>query len=276
MLVKLVIMLCVYDFMDMRKIMDFTEIIINNNYKGVNPVQFGHADCPPEWSFGPAVRDHWLLHYVVSGTGYFERDGKKHKVKQGEFFVIPPYLETYYIADKNDPWHYIWIGFTTEMDLPEIFCKPIVRMSGAGEVFKEMLLCRNMENGKSAFLTAQLWKLMSLALETGDYEPDHIEKAISFMNSEYMNGISVSDIAKQLSLDRSYFTTLFTRKIGVSPGQYLLDLRLTKAANLMTLYGESPTTASFSVGYSDIYHFSKAFKKKYGCSPRAYKKSRQQ
>lgn len=248
------------------------EMIIDKGYAGINPVQFGYENCSPSHSFGPAVRSHWLLHYVISGYGRFEREGKAYRVSPGEIFVIPPYLETYYEADKDHPWQYIWIGFLADDKLSAVFGTPIIRCPGVGQVFEDMRRCGDMESGKSAFLSSRIWELISLLLESDKERVDYIEKALHYIRSEYMYDINIGLLAERLNLDRSYFTTLFTQKIGVPPGKYLSNLRLEKAAELMTVYGESPTTAAMSVGYPDIYHFSKAFKQKYGCSPRQYRR----
>ena len=72
------------------------ELVIDQQYRGYNPVQFGSETCVPGHFFGPSVRTHWLLHYVVYGCGKFERDGIVHEVKSGDIFVIPPYKETNY------------------------------------------------------------------------------------------------------------------------------------------------------------------------------------
>ena len=72
------------------------EIIIDREYPGFNPVQFGYEDCRPGHAVGPGIRTHWLLHYVVWGKGIFCRDGVTHEVRPGDIFVIPPYEETYY------------------------------------------------------------------------------------------------------------------------------------------------------------------------------------
>lgn len=247
-----------------------SEFVIDYQYGGLNPMQFGYQTCPPSHSFGPAVRPHWLLHYIVSGFGTFVRQGVTHRVGPGEIFVIPPYLETYYEADPENPWNYIWIGFTTQEELPEFFSQPILNCPGAGELFQEMILCKNMENGRSAYLSSCLWKLMALLLEQRKPVSDYIDKAIHCMHAEYGNGITVLEIAKRLNLDRSYFSTVFSQRMGISPQEYLINLRLTKAAELMIAHGESPTTAALSVGYPDLYHFSKIFKKHFGMSPRAY------
>jgi len=253
-----------------------SEIVINKGYAGIDPMQFGYEDCAPLHSYGPAVRQHWLLHYIVSGRGVFVREGVTHHLQPGDIFVIPPYLETFYQADEQDPWRYIWVGFYADEKTAAVFSEPVIRVRGAGSIFEDMRRCRNMESGKSAFLGSRVWELAALIMEAGSSEVGYIEKALNLIGSEYMNDLSVGLIAARLNLDRSYFTTLFTQKVGQSPGKYLLNLRLEKAAELMTVYGESPTTAAMSVGYNDLYHFSRAFKNKYGEPPREYRRKRLQ
>lgn len=250
--------------------MTHSEIITNCNYPGLNPVQFGYENCAPSHAYGPAVRTHWLLHYIISGFGKFTREGTTHSVSPGHLFVIPPYLETYYKADREKPWNYIWIGFTATEPLPDIFSNPVISCPDAGKIFNEMLSCRSMDNGKSAFLSGCLWKLMGVLLEQGTSKSDYIDKALSYMHSEYMRGITIQDIADRIGLHRSYFCTLFSRQLGITPSQYLINLRLTKAAELMIDHGERPSVAAASVGYEDLFHFSKIFKKYYGMSPQNY------
>lgn len=251
------------------------EFIINENYKDFNPLLFGSENCMPNWSFGPTKREYWLLHYVVSGKGIFRRENTTYNIKAGDIFVIPPYIETYYQADKEKPWHYIWVGFTTSNEkLLKPFLYPIIKCNNAGEIFITMLDCLNMENGKSAFLSSCIFKLYSALLETNDKSSnDYVDKALNYIHAEYMKKISVNEIAGLLNLNRSYLTVLFKNKIGDTPGQYILNYRLQKAANLMLTHGETPSNVAIYCGFSDLYSFSKAFKKKFGCSPKNYKKN---
>ena len=258
--------------MEQRTADGIRRIIIDRHYHGFNPLQFGDQKCSSDHSFGPAVRMHWLLHYVVKGQGIFIRNGEKHHVKAGDMFVIPPYVEHYYAADAEHPWEYIWIGFTAEETLPPALGQPIIHDARIGPRFEDMMRCYRMENGQSAFLSSRLWELMSILLEQEEVHVDYIQKALSCMYTEYMTGITVSEVAERLNLDRSYFSMLFKKKQGISPQQYLLQLRLTRAAELMTVYGERPSVAGMSVGYPDLYHFSKIFKAHYGLSPREYQK----
>ena len=245
------------------------EIIIDNHFPGLNPVQFGFETCKPHYAFGPCVRTHWLLHYVVSGYGTFIREGITHTVCPGQIFVIPPYVETFYQADENLPWKYIWIGFTGDK-IPECFSQPIITNSNAGNIFYEMKECANFENGRSAYLSSCLWKLVSILSEQDVEKSDYVDKALHYMHANYANHITIQEIANSLGLNRKYFCALFTQRVGIPPSEYLVNYRLNKAAELMTIHQQTPTTAALSVGYSDIYHFSKSFKKRYGMSPRNY------
>lgn len=250
----------------------YQEIIIDQGYEGFNPVCFGSETCRPGHYYGPAVRTYWLLHYVVKGFGTFERDGKTHRVKPGEIFVIPPYEETYYQADEERPWRYIWIGFTATQPLPSVFLQAVIRCSGVGAVFEGMHRCHEMGNGCSAFLAGKLWELIAVLLDQSVPEADYVDRALNCMNAEYATGITVQEIADRLNLDRSYFSTIFKEKMEISPRDYLKNLRLQRAAELILRHGVSPSTAGVSVGYGDIYHFSKAFKQHFGQSPRSYQK----
>ena len=247
-----------------------SEIVIDQHYKGYNPVQFGSETCDPGHYFGPSVRTHWLLHYVVYGFGKFERDGIVWEVKPGDMFVIRPYEETYYEADAKKPWRYIWVGFTTEEQEIPFLTEPVIHCPGAGAVFEDMLRCGKMENGRSAFLSGKIWELFSVLMEGGEPNADYVEKALNCMNSEYVHGITVQQVADRLNINRSYLSELFKEQMGLSPQKYLINLRLEKAAELLTIYGESPSTAGTSVGYPDLYHFSKIFKQHFGVSPRRY------
>lgn len=247
------------------------EAIVDSGHIALVPVQYGHQKCPPLWSHGPAVRTFWLLHYVLSGKGVFLRDGILHEVNAGDIFVIPPYDETFYQADENEPWHYIWIGFSADPSAESIFSNPVIHRPEAEEIFRQMRRCEAMEGGKSAFLRSKLWELISMLLEEKTPLPSYIEKALAFFHAEYANQISVSDAAKHLNLNRSYFCSVFKKELGIPPMEYLLNLRLQKAAELMQNHKVPPTVAATSSGFSDYCNFSKAFKKKYGVSPRIFR-----
>lgn len=238
----------------------------------IKPVIFGNEACKPSHHFGPAVRVYWLVHFVVSGFGAFQIDEQTYHLSPGDLFVIPPYVQTYYEADAEHPWEYIWIGFTCDGELP---C-PLphtIRCPEALNAFEQIRNAHSLGNGRAAFLTARIWDMFSLILETQTVHPNYVTAALDLIHSEYMLDLSVSGIAQRLGLDRSYFSTLFKESTGTSPGQYLFHYRMSVAASLISKGESSITTIATSVGYSDLFNFSRMFKRHFGVSPRAYSKT---
>ena len=243
--------------------------VIEGNFSDINPVQFGYEKCKSAHFYGPAVRTHWLIHFVVSGSGIFKIGEKVYNVSKGEMFVIPPYVETYYAADNKKPWEYIWIGFTSKGELP-VKLEDTIYCPEAELIFQKMKNCIECENGRTAFLCARIWDLFSVIMENRKIEIDYVQKALSCIHSEYMTGVTVQDISDRLNINRSYFSMIFKKKTGVSPVKYLVDYRMKIAASLMVKRGMNVTVAANSVGYTDIFNFSKMFKRYYGLSPKKY------
>ena len=250
------------------------EFITNKGYKGFNPYEFGFEDCEPSHHFGPIVRQNWLFHYVVSGFGTFQINGKTYNLGPGQMFVIPPNVASYYEADSKKPWTYIWIGFLTDSELP-LNMPDVVNAPELGETFESMKQCFKMKNGKEAFLTGKIWEIFSKVLEQTKPTVDWIDISIDYMNSNCHNKINISDIADKIGFERSYFSSAFKKKVGLSPQQYLIKLRMEKAATMMLKSAIKPSIAALSVGYDDMFAFSKTFKKHFGLSPRDYVKANQ-
>lgn len=247
------------------------EIILQQKLPSVSPVSFGFEKCRPSHSYGPAVRTHWLLHYVEAGFGTFTVQGSRHLVSPGSIFVIPPYQEISYQADLKQPWEYIWIGFLADGAMPDAFDHPVLQCPGAGSIFQKMKTCHDFQNGRNWFLCAGLMELIALLSEQSPSEEDYVLQAISYMHAEFAQPMNVTLLADQLGIDRSYFSAMFVKKMGVSPGKFLERLRLEKAAELLLNHGCMVSTAALSCGYQDQAHFSKRFKAHFGVSPRDFR-----
>lgn len=253
--------------------MMYVAIVSDEDYKGLNPVQFGYEDCKKGHYYGPAIRPYWLIHFVVSGFGYYRIGEREYNVCPGEMFVIPPFEETFYKADNQKPWTYIWIGFTCDEPLPAEL-PDVIHCPEAMQIFESMKKCDSFNQGKSAYLSAKLWELFSMLLCNQKPHTDYVQAALDCIHSEYMHGITIEQIADKLKLDRCYFSTLFKKKTGLSPKQYLTNYRMVMAASLLTEKNTSITVTACSVGYSDLFTFSKAFKRHFGVSPNEYIKKK--
>lgn len=245
------------------------EIIFDKNYEGINPIQFGYETCKKSHGYGPAMRTFWLFHFVVSGKGIFKIDDKQYELSAGMMFVIPPFKETYYEADSDDPWEYIWVGFTGTPPLQLENCYDIPR---ALRIFEHMKSSNYLSNGRTEFILGRLWDLFSLLLEENKTKEDHIGGVVNLIHSQYMTPLTVQRMAKSVHLERTYLSKIFSEKMGISPRQYLIEYRMKQAKTFLSL-GYSVTTTAFSVGYSDVYTFSKVFKQRFGEAPSHYQKN---
>ena len=72
----------------------------------------GFQNCDPLCQWGPGIRDHYLIHYIISGKGYYKVNNKTYTLVAGDTFLVYPNTEVIYYADENEPWEYAWVGFT--------------------------------------------------------------------------------------------------------------------------------------------------------------------
>lgn len=259
------------------------KFITNIDLKPINPIQCGMQECPSEYSFGPAVRDFWLLHFVISGKGYFTNGKNTEEVKENGIFVIRPYEKTSYKADKDEPWSYIWIGFSSDIALPDVLNeKDVIEAPYLRETFEsayhDAYFSESRTDGAyEHFLCGKIWEILGKLLKLSQRAPTpyetYVRPAISIMLSEYQKGITVGQIAERLHISYGYFCDIFRAETGRTPKKYLNMLRLDKAALMLTIRNFSITLAATSVGYPDVFAFSRAFKRHYGCSPTEYVKA---
>ena len=109
--------------------------LTDRKLQDLNPLTAGEEACVPGHSFGPAIRNYTLIHYVLRGKGTLYARGGTFPVRAGQIFVILPGEVTTYTADADDPWYYRWIGFNGTLStrfsqlppvisLPETFFMP--------------------------------------------------------------------------------------------------------------------------------------------------------
>ena len=99
----------------------------------------------------------------------------------------------------------------------------------------------------------------------------YIKEAISYIEQNFQNDITVETIAASCGLNRSYFGKIFHENMGKSPQEFLISYRMSKAAELLRLTGLSIADIGNAVGYPNQLHFSRAFKNVYGISPRQWR-----
>ena len=240
--------------------------ITNRNFKDFNPIVCGHHVCDGGYFYGPNMRNCFLVHYVESGKGVFVKRGKEYPVHKNQIFVIVPGEVTKYIADKDDPWVYSWIGFTGEMAEKFRTLPPVADITTS--VFSRMLKASDYKSCREEFLCHCLWEFYCELFENSTPSYDCVKTACDYINAHYTGELHISDVARAVGLERTYLSKIFRQKTGITMQNYLIDARLNHAKELL-LQGYNVSQAAIMCGYDDQFNFSKMFKKKFGKSPSA-------
>jgi AraC-like DNA-binding protein len=114
----------------------------------------------------------------------------------------------------------------------------------------------------------QFSRLLHIAAKQSAGNP--VAAALAYIREHYAEPVTVNDMAEQVALSPSSFSHLFREVTGRSPYQFLKELRLDRARELLLDGRLSVTDVSRRVGYSSASHFIKEFRSRFGTTPRAY------
>ena len=240
------------------------------------PVRAGYQRCDPGYSFGPVARDSYTIEYVHAGRGFLYKGNQKILVTAGHCFILRPGESFRLQADTLDPWTYIWVGFRSPLQLPELYKQDVFDAREFTNLFLSIANCNKPANRPlEPLLVSYIWKLLFILQQmhnpmekSGKKSEEYVEQACNLISRHYAT-IDVQTIASQLHLNRSYLSRIFRENTGISIQSYLTNTRL-QAARSLILQKYTVSQASTMVGYSDIASFSRAFKNYYKISPKQY------
>lgn len=249
----------------------------------------GCAECAPLHSFGPAVRPNYLIHLIIEGKGRYLAGDECYELEKGQGFLIEPEVQTFYQADEEEPWSYMWVAFDGTR------VKEYLSGIGLGQGkitfccehisdIKVMLFNIMEKNTYSvendflrqsflyAFFAALSRNLTVDFLSKNESENVYVRKAVEYIQNNFFKKMHISDIADFVGVSRGYLHKLFIRSLSQSPQEYLINYRLTRGAELLTGSRLPVETVAQSCGYEDPLVFAKQFKKLTGKTPTRYRK----
>ena len=233
----------------------------------------------PGSHYGPVIRSVHILECCTAGSGSVIINGTTFPVTAGCCYVLLPGDTVVHTSDKETPREGFWCaldgisvaghmdnaGITSQSPFvsPALF-DPICRLL---EQLTQIWVCR--DAGAQLRQTACAYGILGIMLQNkpATEKSSLIDMAVGFMQIHYPEKLTVSGLAEQVGLERTYFSDLFRKKTGVSPYQYLTRLRIQKACQLIQVHGISET--SYLVGM-EPHNFGRVFKKEVGYSPRDY------
>lgn len=259
----------------------------------VNLDECGIEQGIPGFGYKYEVLKNSVIHYVTKGCGTFKFNNKVYNLKEGDIFILLKGMDVEYMASIDDPWEYYWIGFSGSkvgeyLNRTSIIDSYVANCSGNSKIpniivnMCEISKTYNPSNSDDIVLLKELYSLLYTLIkefpkpfEYKDKElHTYIQDAIDFINSNYMNSITVHEIAEHVNLSRSYLYKMFIKNLKISPQKYLINLRMYKATLLLKNTKLPIGEIANKVGYADSLLFSKTFSKYFSVSPLNYRNNK--
>jgi AraC-like DNA-binding protein len=251
-------------------------------------VQFiGHYYTNPGYSIERDNLDSCLLLNTISGTGYLHYRGVKHELKRGAVFLIDCRDYHLYHTDPDDLWEFNWvhIGGKTGQDYAEQLLKqggPVVR-EAEGEITAglERLheLMRNRDERSdllgASLIVEMLTSVLLAAMEGQRKEeriPSFVRQIKTCLELRLRDSVSLDDLAREFSVSKYHLSREFKKFTGYSPYEYLINLRLAEAKELLKTTDLSVEEVAYRVGYTNVTHFIQTFKKREQSTPLRFRK----
>lgn len=253
---------------------------------GLWPIHAGINEAKPDYHAGPRMVPYYSLHFVKSGAVELH-DGQQTAVlhKGDVFCLFPNRTYTYRIHPCPDKLRMGWIAFQGEQaalildSVPMNAALPYAHKKMTREfllTFEQLLHAGTGVSMQDRLNRSILsYRLLSQLLPAESEQsipgkPDQwIEDSKNYMDTHYTEDITVQDTAAYVGIHRSYFSKMFTERVGTTPTLYLKRLKMDKSL-LMLQQGHSVLETALSLGYSDTASFSRAFRRYFGSAPTRY------
>ena len=145
-------------------------------------------------------------------------------------------------------------------------------------IYEIVFAFRNEQTLSEVRLSQKLYTLLTAMVDTASQEAgqteenDTVSKAMHFIQEQYMNPISLLDVATHVNMSQFHFFRLYRKDCGYSPHEYLILTRLNRAKHLLKTTGLPVKVIAQKVGYQNVSSFTNAFTDRVGISPTLFRK----
>ena len=237
-----------------------------------------------DWQHGRMLESFALV-YISSGRGKFESEkGFSTAIEPGHAFLLFPGVWHRYAPDTNTGWHEHWIGFDGEIPrrwLQHRFVSkknPVLKINAEDTVLatfsRIMQAVRANRPALQQILAGATANLMGLFYSAQQSQPaaeaqnsNVIELAIARLQDDLARDWDMKLVAQELGVSYSWFRSTFAAHTGLSPHQYLLELRLVRARNLLVETELSVKEIATQTGFEDEHYFSRLFRQRMNRTP---------
>jgi len=233
----------------------------------------------------PKGRNDFYLQYCIEGSISVCTEGKTAVIAPGQIFIIPP-KTPYTCKNITDSVSYYWIHFTGSdagalLNRFELECNKIHTV-GNGErivrlfraLFREYLWrdrCFD-DSSQACMITvlAEFSRMRDMNTKNSDATVETIFRSLSYFHNYIHKPITVAKLAEIEHFSPSRYRTVFRRCMGMSPSEYMTQMRMRRACELLVMADMSVREVAEACGYPDQLYFSRVFRAHFGVAPSKY------
>lgn len=246
----------------------------------------GRFDCGPAYYTERSGLPNYLLLYTRSGEGVIDWGEGRRALTPGSAVLIDCMAYQYY-ATSGGRWRFDYVHFQGQMDaFAPMLCRSGPVFPADAAAF-EQLFAQLLKEAETAAPTACLTcsclitqMLTQLALVCYHAQTDAraqrhgpaLDACIAYLRENYAQPVSLDDMAGRLHMSKYHFTRVFQAYTRATPHAYLSDLRVNAARRLLMMSDQSVLEIARQVGFADCNVFIRAFKKRCGVTPNAYRR----
>jgi AraC-like DNA-binding protein len=241
----------------------------------------GHYKVVKGYEEKPLLKNFVQVFWCIEGCGSFIVEGRKYLLKP-KYAIYYLKEERHLIKAESDIWSYRWFSMDGDMneDLIRSFAlprRPFYAGTCPEELFME-LESEIFDISPFGQRRASCTVYSLLALSAGQRPKEDasdliVQKCVSAINENYKDPfLNINSLSGKLNIHRTTLSKVFKKKMGVSPIEYLVSIRMQKALSLLKETSFTIAEIAEQTGYSDSNYFSKAVRKTIGLSPGKFRK----
>jgi AraC-like DNA-binding protein len=273
-------------------------MIYNLDYP-VNVTMFGHVTQEHgRWHNGICAPNHIVL-YCTEGELNINVEGRCFQIKKGGLLLIP--YGSFYVPLDGEGCSYYFFHFKAvvyekNIKMPQnVVISPhagIVKGFGytcisryesiitipssiehapyfIADIFKKAEKLKPNKSFYDQLLSDCLLRelLIRIGMTATSRCNKHLSKLLEYIEQNYTEDVSLSVLSEKFELSESYIARLFRENLSLRPSEYVNNIRIAVATSLLTETNMSVSEIAEACGFSDVYYFSKTFKKIVGVSP---------
>jgi len=233
----------------------------------------------------------WLLIYTLGGRGRFGHEKGETILEKGDLVLLMPRTRNDYGLVESDPrWDLLWAYFFPRAEWHPFLKWPEIAPGHLGlhlshstertRLVRSFQKVHQVATGplrhREMRAMNQLEKTLLLCDELNPRSAQprvdtRIYRVMDFICQNFSRPLTLDALARPSGLSVSRMSHLFREQTGQTPHQFLESQRMARAKQLLALTHDPVKLIAAEVGFPDLFHFSKRFKKQHGISPRGYR-----